>query len=134
MSNVSNGTLLKVLVDSVAVATGTMADFSLDMAPRETTNKDSNGWAEFQEGKMTGKMSWKGFQDPASAMAFSDLFAMLKDRASVTIKFGPTTTGTKYYTCSAYATNVKLSGGVEDNQEISCDWQPTGAITEGTNA
>lgn len=134
MADILNGTLVKVVCEGVAMALGTSAGFKATMATRETTNKDSNGWSEFQESKKGGTVDFKGFHDESGTYNFSDMFATLTARTPVTLKFGPTATGTKYYTAEAYATDVNMTGDVEGNTEISCNFQLTGAITEATNA
>jgi len=134
MADIQNGTLVKVLVGATSMALGTSAGLKAAMATRETTNKDSNGWSNFQESKLSGTIDFKGFHDPAGSYNFEDMFAMLVARTPVTLKFGPTATGTKYYTASAYATDVTMTGEVEGNTEIACNFQFTGTIAEATNA
>jgi len=133
MADILNGTLVKVICGGVTMALGTSAGFKATMATRETTNKDSLGWSEFQESKMSGTIDFKGFHDESGAYNFSDMFSTLTARTLVTLKFGPTTVGTKYYTAEGYATDVNMTGDVEGNTEISCNFQLTGAITEATN-
>jgi hypothetical protein len=118
-----NGTLVKVYVDADAIAYGTSAGISISMATREVTNKDSGGWSEFAESKLSGKIDFKGI----------DLFSVQTSRTTVTLKWGDTTTAKKRFESDAYITDLSLSSEVEGNVEFTCNFQLTGTITEITN-
>jgi predicted secreted protein len=128
-----NGTLVKVYVDADAIAYGTSAGISISMATREVTNKDSGGWSEFAESKLSGKIDFKGIFDDAAAFGTSDLFSVQTSRSTVTLKWGDTTSGKKRFESDAYITDLSLSSEVEGNVEFTCNFQLTGTISEITN-
>ena len=128
-----NGTAIKLYLGSDEIAYGTSAGYSMTMATREVTNKDSNGWSEFLESKKSGKIDFKGIFDNQASFGVSDLFALIDARTPVTAKFGATATGLKRFSADAFVADLSITSEVEGNVEFTCNLQLTGAITEITN-
>lgn len=129
-----NGTLMKFKIGGVVVAHATSTDFSANMATRATTSKDSAGATTLAEGLLSFDASFDAWYDPTSSYSFSEAFAHLVARGTLTVIVGEVATGEVYYTGSAYLTSVTLKGGVEDTQAFSGKVSFTGIPTEATAA
>lgn len=130
---IKNGTLFTLYWNGNKIANGMSSNFSLTMATRDTTSKDSGGWEESGEALRSWSMSFKGRFDPAaSGTAFDDLFADVNTRTTRTVKFTTNTSGDKEYSGTAYITKLDNSADMEATMEFSVEFKGTGALAEGT--
>jgi predicted secreted protein len=135
-SGIVNGTLIGVYVDGTLVARAVSGDLDLTMATRDTSNKDTGGWEESLEGRMSWSCSAEGMMVQNLSGNFSTLFAKLTARASVTVLVSPPvgagTVGDKKWSGAAFITNLKLTAADQSNTTFSCSFKGTGALTEAT--
>jgi predicted secreted protein len=131
-SGIVNGTLIGVYVDGTLVARAVSGDLDLTMATRDTSNKDTGGWEESLEGRMSWSCSAEGMMVQNLSGNYSTLFAKLTARATVTVMLSSTVTGDKKWSGSAFITNLKLTAADQSNTTFSCSFKGTGALTEAT--
>lgn len=130
---IKNGTLVTIYWNGNKIAYGISSGFSINMATRDTTTKDSGGWEEKAEALRSWSASFKAYFDPgASGSAFDDLFADMNTRTSRTVKFTDNTSGQKEYSGTAWITKLDNSADVEKSMEFSVEFSGTGAPAEGT--
>jgi len=116
----------------------TSASLSVSMETRDTTTKDSSGWAEKLEGLKAWSLSGDGLvtysiTSPSSDYESPDeLFTILSNRTKVLVKFGSTTSGEIDYTGDAYLTSYEQEAGVEDNATYSFSFEGTGVLTQAS--
>ena len=114
-SGIVNGTLIGVYVDGTLVARAVSGDLDLTMATRDTSNKDTGGWEESLEGRMSWSCSAEGMMVQNLSGNYSTLFAKLTARATVTVMLSSTVTGDKKWSGSAFITNLKLTAADQSN-------------------
>lgn len=131
-SGIVNGTLIGVYVDGTLIARAVSGDLDLTMATRDTSNKDTGGWEESLEGRMSWSCSAEGLLVQNLAGNYSTLFAKLTARATVTVMLSSTVTGDKKWSGSAFVTNLKLTAADQSNTTFSCSFKGTGALAEAT--
>ena len=131
-TGIRNGTDLLIYVDGTAVAFATSHDLNINMATRETTNKDTAGWKTSLSGVRDWDTSGEAFFAEDSPYGFTDLFALYTDRTSVTVKFATATVDDLFYTGTAWLTNLTQSDPLEDSATFSFSLEGTGVLTEST--
>lgn len=106
------------------------ASLSRSRSMIETTNKQSNGWAE----KLPGIAEWSVDADAfmvigdAGYKALSDAF---KNRTKVSIEIAVSTgTGSSKFTGDAYVSDLPMEFGQDDAVTFSLTLEGTGALTE----
>jgi len=135
-----NGTDLGVYVGGTLVAYSTNATINMNHSPRSTTNKESGGWEENMEGLRNWDVSCDALYawlDPSGSAisneTLSEIFTgYLATRASFTLTFGVTTSGTgdTKYTGTAWLTSASLTAPLEDTATFSVSFQGSGALTQ----
>lgn len=131
-SGIVNGTLIGVYVDGTLIARAVSGDLDLTMATRDTSNKDTGGWEESLEGRMSWSCSAEGLLVQNLSGNYSTLFAKLTARATVTVMLSSAVTGDKKWSGSAFITNLKLTAADQSNTTFSCSFKGTGALAEAT--
>lgn len=131
-----NGTKLRLYADttggSTYAAIGNSTDVTLNFthSPRETTDQDSGGHAEFLEGKRVKTISFSGLHSEDGAGDFYAWYTGLDhstQRGLVAARVTSATSGDTQYTYSGYLTSLTLnSGGPEANATFSGEIQVTG--------
>jgi len=108
-------------------------DISVDMADA-TTGESTGQWKEGLPLFKGAKFSVAGLYDPTAGSNSScdDAIDLLIAGTQFTAKYGNTEVGSRYYSASAYITNVKLSGPHNDLGSYTIDVEVTGAVTPGT--
>lgn len=139
-----NGTRGRLFVDTSNGSTYTAQGYSLDAtfnwthSPREITNQDSGGYAQYLEGKRGFTIDFNALHSTDGANNFDDFYDALvssSQRGGVTFKFATATSGDTSWTGSAFITNlVVASGGPENNMTFNGSLQGTGSVTKGTVA
>jgi predicted secreted protein len=89
------------------------------MATRDTTSKDSAGWAGNAEGLREWSASGEGFFDLDAAYGFTDLEALYTARTPITVRISTETSGEEYSEGQAYLASLELTSGVEESATFS---------------
>ena len=139
-----NGTLLRLYADQTGGTTftviGTSTDVTLNLShsPRETTNQDSAGHADFLEGKRVKTIDANLYYTVDGTNNFDDWLATFDSetlRGFCTAKVASTVSGDSTYTYDCYITSVSVnSGGPENNASCSISLQVTGKGATGVVA
>lgn len=130
---VQNGTAIALYIGTTKIANLLSNDFSVDTSLRDTTTKDSGGWAGHADGLKSWKCSAKGYFENAASYGFSDLFALQIAGTSVTAKYTSNVTGEKKYSGTAYISGLSQSADLEKTAEFSVSLTGSGAVAEATN-
>lgn len=130
-----NGTSLVVAVGGTALAAAKECDLDISNAGRDTTTKDSAGWAtSAADGKRSWKVSCKGLVDFSSSYNVSSLFSSFTNRTTVTVTFGALTgSGLKMYSGTAVIKDLKMGAPVEESATFDAEFEGTGALTEASH-
>jgi predicted secreted protein len=123
-----NGTTLGIYVGGVLVSYST--NFSQDetMDTREVTNKESGGYAEFRESKITASGSGDFIFAPDAPVGYHEMKAYLQARTAVAVRLSSEVSGDKYESGSAYITNITRNAPMEDNVTYTISLQFTGKL------
>lgn len=132
--SVINSTALKLYVDGTAVAYCNDASVSFTHATRDITTKDAGGYRALLEGLRQATFSGSALHAFDSAYGDAELYALLNDRTSAVVRFDTGVNGDRYYSASAYITQLDMnSPGAEDNAGLSFTFESSGTFTTGTN-
>lgn len=139
-NGILNGTDLQVYDGTTLIAYATSATININHSPRTITNKESSGWDESMEGLRSWDVSvdamyaWLDASGSAiGGKTLSELFtSYIHTRASFTITFGVTTTGTEdtKYSGTVWMTSASLNAPLEDSATYSASFQGSGALTQ----
>jgi predicted secreted protein len=129
-----NGTNLIVSLAGTAIAMSKECDLDITNAARDITTKSSAGWKESAaDGMRAWKVTGKGLADFGASGNFTTLFFFFFSRATVTLQFGASGTGNKYYTGSAILKSLKGSGPLEETAPFDFEFEGTAALTEAAH-
>jgi len=108
-------------------------DYTADLA-EATTGASTNQHKEYAPMFKGMTFSVSGLYDPTagSNSSVDDVIALLRAGTQVTVKFGDTTTGAKYYSAEALINHVNVSGPMTDLGSYTVDLTATGDVTVGT--
>jgi TP901-1 family phage major tail protein len=123
-----NGTSLGIYVGGTKIAGCTSHSVSTSHSLRDATSKDSGGWSESLEGLREWSAEGEGFFALDAAYGYTDLYALMKSRASVTVRFSSETSGSEYHEGTAYLTELSADAPVEDSTTFSFSLQGTGGL------
>lgn len=124
-----NGTDLIVYVGGTAITHSTDCSVSLSMATRPASTKDSEGWAESLEGARNWTMSSDSMVALDAAYGLDDLFTLVRNRTSVTVKFATSDATDKFFSGTAWVTDISVTAGQEDTATYSASFEGTGRLT-----
>lgn len=129
------GNALLLIIGANTLAATTSQDISFSRGEIDATSKDST--ADYKEtllGRKEASISVEGQYDPAASTGTGalDVFDLMDDGTSVTVKWGETTTGGKYFTASGYVKDFSLSGPLDEVATWTATITLTGAVTVGT--
>lgn len=129
------GDVIKLRVGANTLVGQTGGSLSLSRDTIDTTTKDSGEWGEIIPGKKSGSISLDALYNPDanSGTGALDMLDMFSDGTVGVLKWGETTTGTKYMTASGYITGFDLDGPQGDVATYKCTFTITGEVTTGTN-
>ena len=110
------------------------ATLSVTHSPRDTTTKDSAGWAEYLEGLRSWEMSCSGQLSYDATSVPDDFYTTnIATRATATVYFTTNVTGDIVFSGTAWVTQMEnASPGQEETATYSLSFQGTGALTKGT--
>lgn len=132
--SVKNGTLIVIKIGDIKINGLTSNSMNLTTAMLDITSKDSGLNAEYIPDQKTGTISASGLLDESATYGYPELFAAKDAGTMVSIKYGGTTAGSTYYTANAYISSLSQSADKNAIANWTCDFQLTGAVTEGTVA
>ncbi len=98
-TGINNGTISALYVYVAGVATKiadmTTNDFSVEMATRDASNKDSGGWQDILEGQKSWSMSADAYFSEDASYGYEDLFDLWTGRTKVLVAFSSSVNGDK---------------------------------------
>ena len=128
-TGINNGTLFAIYIGGTKVSYLTSNNFSVNLATRNATTKDSAGWADNLEGVKSWTASGEGMFAENATLGFDDLFASLTARTVVAVVMKGAV-GDKQYAGNAYITALQRTSPTEDSETYSATLTGTGALTE----
>jgi len=125
-----NGHDLLVYVDGVALTHSTSCSVSISMSTISATTKDSNKWEDILPGTRTWSMSSENNLALDAANGIEEVFAILDDAdRSVTVKFATSDAADRFFSGTAYITEISVDAPDESPATFSISFQGTGALT-----
>jgi predicted secreted protein len=129
-----NGTNLLVYVNGEAIMGSKTCKLSVSHDVRDTTTKDSAGWA----GKAEGLRSWTLTADglamfQTSNVDFDDLLALITTRTKVHLKFSTELSGDSWWYGDGWLKSIELDAANEDSVSYSCSFEGTGVLTKAAH-
>lgn len=131
-TGIINGTALQVYIGSDVIAHSTSHSLSITHDARDATTKDSEGWTDRLEGLRTWEITGEGLVAYDGDFDTTNLFAMVTNRSTATVKFSTEVSGDKYWTGTAYLTALDMDSPTEDNVSMSFTFSGSGPLTEDT--
>lgn len=113
----------------------TSCSLSVSLDTRDTTSKESSGWAEKLAATRSWSMSGEGlvtYNAETDVDKPNDLFTLLSNRTKIKAKFGSTTTDEFDYEGDCFITAYEQEAGVEENVTYSITLDGTGSLTQAT--
>jgi hypothetical protein len=129
---VTNGTLLLVYADGTLIAAQKGVTFTTSQNLFDTTNKESNGWAEHGNGLRTFEVSIEGLAS-TTGLSAKELKTYITGRTDLLLVIE----GTDYpYVCQADVQSSTITGPMEDATTLSGTFRGNGPVyhLSGTNA
>lgn len=136
-TSVVNSATVGLSIDGVVVAWSNDVTLTITHDPREITNKDSGGWADFAEGLRSWEASVSAWYVVGGAGGTSAFFAKIKSRATFDVHILEINTAetdaiggmTEDYVGKAWPTNLEISSpGTQDNVSFTAGLRGCGAI------
>jgi len=130
-TGINNGTIFAIYIGGSKVANATSNNFSVSLATRGATTKDSAGWTDNLEGVLSWTAGVEGFFAENAAFGFTSMFNSQITRAQVTVVM-KAASGDKQYSGAAYITALSRTSPTEDSETFSATLTGTGALAETT--
>ncbi len=127
-----NGSDLLVYVDGTAITHSTSCSISIAMATRGATTKDSAGWSESLEGLRSWSVSSDQMIALDAAQGLEEVFELLKDRDTVTVKFATDDATDRFFTGSAFITALDVNADNEETATFTVAFEGTGNLILST--
>lgn len=131
-TGVVNGALIKLKIGGSTVAYLTTNDFNINNALRDTTNKDTAGWATYLGGLLSGSFSYEVLHVEGATEGLSTVFGLLTAGTVTAFDITSAVSGDKHYSGNFLFESIKVSYPQNQNVVVSGTCKVTGAITEGT--
>jgi len=137
-TSVINSATVGLSLDGVVVAYSTDVTLTINHEPREITNKDSGGWADFAEGLRSWEASVSAWHTVAGAGGTSVVFGKISTRGTAEVHVLEINTSesdaiggmTEDWTGTAWVTNLELaSPGSQDNVAFTAGLRGCGSIS-----
>lgn len=136
MSTIINGHDLRVYVGGTAVAKATDCSFSMAIAMREISHKDtagsSGGFKEVSPGQKSGTMTTSALY--AEGESFEALFAAADAGTSLALLFSDGVAGNLGMVANGFITSLDLNATDNENVSYSVSFEISGAITRVANS
>lgn len=136
-TSVVNSATVGLSLDGTVVAYSTDVTLTMTHEPREITNKDSGGWADFAEGLRSWEASVSAWYVVGGAGGTATIFAKLKTRATFSVHLLEINTSetdaiggmTEDYVGTAWLTNLEISSpGTQDNVAFTAGLRGCGPV------
>lgn len=127
-----NGTTMILYHETVAITATTNHDMNLEMATRDATTKDSNGFKESLEALRSWDFSFEAMMDLDSAKNWIQMVALWSGRLPSNLRFTNQVSGDPKYEGCGWLTSLTMGTPVEDTVTVSGTFEGTGELTVGT--
>jgi predicted secreted protein len=128
-AGILNGTDLLVYDNTNKIAYSQSCKLSLNVNLRDTSNKDSAGWAT----ALTGQKDWSaevsGLVALDTGYNLQYFMNLILAGTLVTLKVKTTNSGDYYFSGTAYLTSCSVDAGNQQNVTYSANFKGTGALT-----
>jgi predicted secreted protein len=132
-AGILNGNDLLVYIAGVAIACTDGCTFQSDNEEINVTCKDNNGAKQVLSGSNSWSITCSGKWKFDAAYGAVDLLNAHKNKETVTIKMGTSTSGDTYVTGSAKINSFTWEGPLNDGATFNVTFTGTGEYTIGTN-
>lgn len=131
-----NGTNMRVLANGVVIGASRSFTLNVKSTNIDTSSKDSGGWGERIYGDKDWDVSQNGLYDPALLFNVEEIYNMLNAKTSVVLEMAVIdgTGGGLVYRGTAIAGNLSIVANKGEAVTISCTFEATSALTQGTVA
>jgi TP901-1 family phage major tail protein len=129
-TGIVNGSLLLVYIEDVAVAHATSHSLSVTMASRNATTKDNAGWTSKKAGLREWTVTGEGLVALDAAYGMSELFTIMTNRTTCTIKFSTEVSADEFWGGEAILTSLQCDAPMEENATYSFTFEGDGALTQ----
>lgn len=102
---------------------------SFAMTPRDTSNKDDNGYRTLAPGQKASTLSLEGLHDPTDTNGFKVLQAAWEADTRLAWKYTSGVSGDREYSGNAYIVGLELGGENEQNETFTCTLEVDGPVT-----
>ena len=142
-TSVVNSATVGLSIDGTVVAYSNDVTLTITHEPREITNKDSGGWADYAEGLRSWEASVSAWYVVGGAGGTGAIFAKIKTRGTVSVhvlEINTTETDaiggmTEDWTGTAWVTNLELSSpGNQDNVSFTAGLRGCGPVDNDGSA
>ena len=129
-----NGSDFLVYVEGVAIAHATSHSLNVTQATRDATTKDNLGWRS----KLSGMREWSCTADglisldQSAILGTTDLFTLMTNRTTVTVKFATDNSGDAYWGGEAILSSLNLDAPMEENGTYSATFEGVSSLVEYT--
>tara|TARA_Y100000296_G_scaffold82252_1_gene111087 strand:- start:2586 stop:2996 length:411 start_codon:yes stop_codon:yes gene_type:complete len=124
-----NGTIMLLYVDGTAISSTTSHSLSYEMATRDATTKDSQGYEEVLESTRSWTIDFDGMEAFNDTYSYEELRSLISQRSQVTLLFSSQVSGDPQWSGAAYLTSVSLEAPLEETATYSGSFKGTGALT-----
>jgi len=135
-TGIHTGHVMRIYVDSVAVANATNCTLDLTMSPRTIAHKDTSGtgggWEEKLAGKKSGSLQSDFLREEGDS--WSALFTAFAAGTQIAFKYSTEVMGDKFMSGNAFIVGLSQAAPDEENATGSVSLDIDGAVTEGTVA
>lgn len=131
---IKNGTAFGIYAAGTLIGHGVAHNVNINHNTRETTTKDSGGWAENAEGLRDWSMDGTIRIDLDATYGVKEVFTSINNRASVAFIFESTTSGEPQWAGTGYFSKLDIKADLESSMEYSVSIKGTGALVMTLNA
>lgn len=131
-TGIANGTLICIYIGGVKVSNLTTNSHQLQMATRDASTKDSQGWKAILGGQLSWSASCEGFFAEDATYAYEDMYDSMIARTAVTVMISSAVTGDVKYTGTAYITSLERTAPNEESATFTCSLEGTGSLAKAT--
>lgn len=128
--SIINGKSLGVYLNGTLISFSKSCKLSVTHEPRDTTNKDTNGWKTAAEGNRSWKIDCEGLVDFSATNGVSALFTLMTNRTLVGLSFETSVSGEKRWYGNGYITNIDMDAPNQESATFSVSFEGTDTLTE----
>jgi len=133
-TGIHDGHVMRLYIDTVAVANATNCSLDMSMSPRAVAHKDTTGtnggWSEALAGQKSGTFSSDFMREEGDS--WSALFTAFAAGTQVAVKYSTEVSGDKYMSANALITSLSGNSPEGDSSTGSVSLDIVGAVTEAT--